>query len=259
LRQNSTLTPIIFLTGESAAPDPRLAQRDRSEIDFLVQRSDLELLRSKVRVFVELHRQRRELERLTALRERERRISRERVQILAAVGARLSRLLTFDEVAQVVTTEAHDALAASTSELYVLAEGGSRLVLIARRAPGAQRQSKAELAGEQLPALVQRAMQQGEPVWVGDREGSAGVPSEAASRGERAFVALPLSVGTTEKPSIPSGAFTPASSAAVGRKSQCAATWSVVFPAAILPGQRAIIGSRMPPSVRSRLIPRSGP
>ena len=196
LRQNSTLTPIIFLTGESAAPDPRLAQRDRSEIDFLVQRSDLELLRSKVRVFVELHRQRRELERLTALRERERRISRERVQILAAVGARLSRLLTFDEVAQVVTTEAHDALAASTSELYVLAEGGTRLVLIARRAPGAQRQSKAELAGEQLPALVQRAMQQGEPVWVGDREGSAGVPSEAASRGERAFVALPLSVGT---------------------------------------------------------------
>src|SRR5690348_6505732 len=37
LRQNSTLTPIIFLTGERAAPDPRLAQQDRSEIDFLVQ------------------------------------------------------------------------------------------------------------------------------------------------------------------------------------------------------------------------------
>jgi GAF domain-containing protein/CheY-like chemotaxis protein/two-component sensor histidine kinase len=195
LRQNPTVTPIIFLIGDSAAAEPRLPEQDRSDIDFLVRRSDLGLLRSKVRVFVELHRQRRDLERLTALRERERLISRQRVQILAAVAARLSPLLTLEEVAQVVTTEAHDALTASTSALYALAEGGGGIVLMASRASGAERRAASKAARAELPALVQRAVQQGEPLWLDDREGTTDGAGAGDSPGQRALVALPLRVG----------------------------------------------------------------
>jgi GAF domain-containing protein/CheY-like chemotaxis protein len=195
LRQNPTVTPIIFLTGDSAGVEPRLPEQDRSDIDFLVKRSDLGLLRSKVRVFVELHRQRRDLERLTALHERERLISRQRVQILAAVAARLSPLLTLEEIAQVVTTEAHDALAASASELYALGEGGRGLVLLARRGPGAERRVGPHSDGANVPAPVQSAVHRGEPVWLEDRSGSTEAFAPARSEGERAFVALPLRVG----------------------------------------------------------------
>ena len=51
----------------------------------------------------------------------------------------------------------------------------------------------------------------------------------------------------------------PASSASVGGTSQKAQTWSLTAPAATCPGHRAIIGTRMPPSYRSRLMPRRGP
>src|SRR2546425_294468 len=51
-------------------------------------------------------------------------------------------------------------------------------------------------------------------------------------------------MGTMESPSMPLGGLRPASSAAVGRKSQKAQTRSLVQPALIRPGQRTIIGTR---------------
>ena len=44
------------------------------------------------------------------------------------------------------------------------------------------------------------------------------------------------------------GGCVPASRAKVGKRSMVAATWSVVRPAGIFPGQRMIVGTRMPPS-----------
>ena len=54
-------------------------------------------------------------------------------------------------------------------------------------------------------------------------------------------------------------AVAPASSASVGRTSQNAQGRSLTRPAAILPGQRTSIGSRMPPSCNDRFAPCSGP
>ncbi len=51
----------------------------------------------------------------------------------------------------------------------------------------------------------------------------------------------------------------PAISQAVGRKSQKALGWPLVRPGFILPGQRAMVGTRMPPSFMLRLCPLSGP
>jgi hypothetical protein len=69
----------------------------------------------------------------------------------------------------------------------------------------------------------------------------------------------PNSSGTTDMPSSSDGAFTPASSAAVGRKSAKYQGRSLTAPALILPGHRAIIGMRMPPSYIVCLRPRRGP
>ena len=53
-----------------------------------------------------------------------------------------------------------------------------------------------------------------------------------------------------EVPSIPFGGWAPARAAAVGRKSQKAVGWFVTRPAGTWPGQRAIWGTRRPPSRR---------
>ena len=55
------------------------------------------------------------------------------------------------------------------------------------------------------------------------------------------------------------GRLAPATSAKVGSMSPKYETTSLTVPAGTCPGHQAIIGSRMPPSYRSRLYPRSGP
>src|SRR5262245_42452932 len=74
------------------------------------------------------------------------------------------------------------------------------------------------------------------------------------------FCCLPIRVGTTDWPSTLGGRFfTPASSHAVGRKSAKYHGKFDRFPAAILPGHRAIIGTRRPPSYIVPLLPRYFP
>jgi hypothetical protein len=64
---------------------------------------------------------------------------------------------------------------------------------------------------------------------------------------------LPNNVGSMLMPSISSGGSIPAMAQAVGRKSQWAEIRWLSTPAGTVPGQRTISGTRMPPSVRSRL------
>ena len=71
----------------------------------------------------------------------------------------------------------------------------------------------------------------------------------------------PSSVGAKLIPSIfsPSGSFAPATSANVGITSQNAQAWSDVTPAATFAGQRAMKGTRIPPSYKLPFRPRRGP
>lgn len=163
--REGTLTPIIFLTGDAPALDLRRSAPARADVDFVVPRSDAGLLRAKVRVFVELHHQRQELERVTALHARERAISRERVQILAVVSERLSKRLTVEEVAQIVTGEAHDALRATASALYSISDEGGALEQIASRGHSAAFAPLGE-ADVLAPSSLLVAVQRGEPQWL---------------------------------------------------------------------------------------------
>ena len=69
-----------------------------------------------------------------------------------------------------------------------------------------------------------------------------------------------MSVGTIEMPSMSFGRLPviPVSSATVGIKSQNAQAKSDT-PGVIVPGQRAMVGERMPPSYKLRLWPVSLP
>ena len=60
-------------------------------------------------------------------------------------------------------------------------------------------------------------------------------------------------------PSLPFGGGAPAIPARVGMKSQAALTWSDTLPAGMLPGQCAMSGTRMPPSLSHPFPPLNGP
>ena len=63
------------------------------------------------------------------------------------------------------------------------------------------------------------------------------------------LVCWPRMTGAMETPSMGDSTLAPLTrSARVGRKSQKAQTWSLVLPWGTTPGQRTIIGTRMPPS-----------
>jgi hypothetical protein len=75
------------------------------------------------------------------------------------------------------------------------------------------------------------------------------------------FIFLPINIGRTDWPSTLAGTFDLAwaRSAAVGRKSQNAHGKSLTWPGLMAPVHRTIMGTRIPPSYRSRFMPRNGP
>jgi signal transduction histidine kinase len=149
-----------------------------------------------VRIFIQLHAQRRELERLAGLYDAQRVTARKRVQTLAKVSARLSRLLSADEVAQVVITEAHDALRASASVAYVESENESELVLLAGRGIEADWLPRLRHLPLDAPLPLTAAVRSGQPVWVESREALVGqFPSLGSTQVTQALAAIPLIVG----------------------------------------------------------------
>jgi signal transduction histidine kinase len=64
-RDKTHRLPIIFLTGISTEPSQMLRGYAEGAVDYLIKPYDVEVLRAKVRVFVELHRAREELRRLS--------------------------------------------------------------------------------------------------------------------------------------------------------------------------------------------------
>ncbi|HEU4583931.1 MAG TPA: GAF domain-containing protein [Polyangiaceae bacterium] len=185
LRKESIATPVIFLTAAEEATEEQRRGYDRGAVDFLSKPLDARVLRSKVRVFVELHEKRRELERLSKAVADDRLLARERAQHLARSGAQLAQLLSSAEVARLVENDVRDQLRALLARLYLSPE----YAVPARAEPS----SSPPL---EWAALVTRATKQSEPLWLESRPqlealGLAG----ALGSGVESAAVLPLSVG----------------------------------------------------------------
>jgi GAF domain-containing protein/FixJ family two-component response regulator len=203
LRDRGVRTPIIFLTAAHESTDLRSRGYDRGAVDFILKPFDPEVLRAKVRVFIELHERRREHERLTALYDAERILAKARIQTLAALSARLSRWLSIDGVADLVTEAAHDALRATASAVHLVAEGARELALVKSRGIEAELLAKIERLPLDGSHPITAAFASGEPAWLADREalqralvGSSSTPSPPGDAAQAAAVVLPLSIGT---------------------------------------------------------------
>jgi GAF domain-containing protein len=195
LRERGVLTPIIFLTAAQESTELRRGGYDRGAVDFILKPFDPDVLRAKVRVFVELHEQRRERERLTALYDAERLHAKTRVQMLTALSARLSRWLSVEQVAELVTSAAHDALQATASAVHLASEG--ELTLVKSRGVAPERAASLEhlpLAGSEHP--ITAALGSREPAWLANREGlQRAFAGGALTEASEAAVILPLGIG----------------------------------------------------------------
>jgi GAF domain-containing protein/AmiR/NasT family two-component response regulator/two-component sensor histidine kinase len=195
LRALEILTPIIFLTADHGSIESRSHGYDQGAVDFILKPFDPHVLRAKVRVFVELHKQRAELESLSSLYASERLIARKRVQTLAMVADKLSRWLTREEVARLVTTDAHEAVRARGSEVYLRSEGESDVQLVTQggESPGPLARPARLTLEEAHP--IARAVRAGQAVWVESRESLVADFPDFVSAGDvQALVALPLLV-----------------------------------------------------------------
>jgi len=76
LRERRIHTPIIFVSAVQEDSSVRVDGYDRGAVDFIIKPFNPSVLRAKVRTFVQLHGQRRELERLLSI-EREARLELE--------------------------------------------------------------------------------------------------------------------------------------------------------------------------------------
>jgi PAS domain S-box-containing protein len=128
--------------------------------------------------------------------------ARDRLARLQAVTAALSRASTSSEVAQVLVTQAKDALGASSSVAYVLDAAGGRLQFGAAVGGAEADQGREGLASLPLDAPLPgaTAVRRGEPIWIESAAQLAAefpeLPSHVPHTGRmHALVALPLRVG----------------------------------------------------------------
>jgi signal transduction histidine kinase/CheY-like chemotaxis protein len=193
LRERRIHTPIIFISAAQEDSTAKADGYDRGAVDFIFKPFDPGVLRAKVRTFVQLHAQRRELERLSASNDAERRIARQRVQTLANVSSGLSRWPGKDEAAELVVGEAHAALQAAASAAYLLSDDARELVLIARRGAPPDWLPPFERFALELPLPLTAAVQQGAPLWLENREALLrAFPGLAAAPHTRAVAVLPV-------------------------------------------------------------------
>lgn len=197
LRERRIHTPIIFISAAQEDSTIKADGYDRGAVDFILKPFDPSVLRAKVRTFVQLHAQRRELERLSASNDAERRVARQRVQTLASVSSGLSRWPGRDEAAELVVSEAHAALKASASVAYLLSDDARELVRAAQRGRAPDWLPPLDRIPIELPSPLTAAVQQGAPAWLEGRD-ALGRSSAALDSSGRTQALAVLPVRTQE-------------------------------------------------------------
>jgi GAF domain-containing protein len=212
LRAEGRQIPIIFLTAWQGDAGQHALGYECGAVDFLIKPFDAAALRAKVRTFVELYRQRRELERLTTLHDQERLVVRHRLQTLAALSAKLSPWFDAVEICNVLITEVHDAVGSSCSSAFLLssvdpsrgtasaeppAAAVGVLELAASRGVAPASLPRLERVPLSAPLPAAQAVRNGAPIWIDDRAALLrGFPELAAEPGSlnqtEAMVAVPL-------------------------------------------------------------------
>jgi GAF domain-containing protein/ActR/RegA family two-component response regulator/anti-sigma regulatory factor (Ser/Thr protein kinase) len=196
LRHMGNETPIIFLTADDG--DDRLREKgyQLGAVDFIVKPVEADVLRAKVSTFIKLHHQKRELARLTSSYDTDRRVARQQLRTLAAVSEKLATRVTSEEVVQAFLSEAHVAVAATNSFIYLRAKDDDAVLELAgvRGIPpeALSRFERVSLA-QQLP--VTSVVKSGDRVWSSDRF-SLTRDFSAVDRGGKAeaLAALPVIV-----------------------------------------------------------------
>jgi GAF domain-containing protein/ActR/RegA family two-component response regulator len=196
LRQRGNDTPIIFLTAKEG--DDRLKERgyQLGAVDFIVKPVEADVLCAKVRTFLKLHGQKCELARLTTLYDAERRAARQQLRTLTGVSAALAGCLTEGDVVQSFICQAHEAVVATSSFVFVRSnDRPDQLDVAAMRGvvpPMLERFRRVPLDA-QLPLTT--AVKRGAPVWISNREQLLQEsPALAGSSVSQAVAALPVIV-----------------------------------------------------------------
>lgn len=200
LRRNGNDTPIIFLTAGDSNTQLRDEGYKLGAVDFIVKPVEPSVLRAKVSTFIKLHRQKRELAHLTASYDADRRAARQQLRTLTAVSAKLVNCLTSEDVVDSFTSEAHLAVSASNTFVYLTTKtSNDELTLAAVRGipPEALAQFRTVSIEDALP--VSSVVRQGRAMWLATREDLlAEFPRLDSSATAQSLAALPVVVnGTT--------------------------------------------------------------
>jgi GAF domain-containing protein len=189
-------TAVIFLAASSSSRtvDARIL---RSGIaDLVLKPFEAQLLGAKIRTFLTLEHQKRDLFRIRALYDADRRLTRKHLQTLTQTSARLATCMTTDEVVQTFISEAHQAVGAVNSFVYLRSNTDERLLeLAAVRGiePESLNRFQRLRVDESWP--VTAAINTLEAVWVSDQgELVARFPSLIPRGYIQAVVALPVTV-----------------------------------------------------------------
>ncbi len=194
LRRIALLSPLMLLASTPAEPGQLQAQT--GALDVLFPPFDAATLRAKVRTFALLHRQKRDLARLRSLYDTDRRLTRQHLRTLTAVSAKLATCMTTDEVVQAFISEAHGAVGAVNSFVYLRKQGNEReleLIAVSGVPPEALRLFQTLSLDQRLPIIA--AVKSGQAVWVSDSVDLGERFPDLQPRGPvQAIVALPVMV-----------------------------------------------------------------
>lgn len=196
LRERGNHTPIIFLTAGDGDPELRYKGYELGAVDFIVKPVEPGVLRAKVSTFIKLHRQKRELASLTASYDADRRAARQQLRTLTAVSAKLVSCLTTEEVVEAFTSEAHLAVSASNTFVYLTAKGAAdALELKAVRGVMPEALAQFQVVPLDSSVPVTTVVRQGRPLWLATREElTIAFPQLDAVSKAQALAALPVVV-----------------------------------------------------------------
>src|SRR5690606_10245613 len=125
----------------------------------------------KVSTFLKLHRQKRELAWLTSSFDADRRAARQLLRTLTGVSAKLANCLTTEDVVEVFTSEAHQAVSAANTFVYLTSKASRDVLSLASVrgvAPEALSRFRTVSINDTVP--VASVARRGRPLWLETRD-----------------------------------------------------------------------------------------